>query len=112
MATAVVVTFTSLYGAGKHEPLASLLKVDDVNILLDCGWNEAFNEELLAPLKAYDLLWACRVLRCHARVLFCSIAPDIDIVLLSHGDMAHCGALPYAVSKVLLLSLLSHALAA
>ena len=47
----VAVNYTVLYGTGKHEPLCSLLKVDDVNILLDCGWNDTFDEAVLAPLK-------------------------------------------------------------
>ena len=50
--------------------------MDGCNILLDCGWNDAMDVELLAPLAA--------------------IAPSIDAVLVSHPDTAHLGALPYA----------------
>lgn len=29
-----------------------------------------------------------------------SVAPRVDIVLLSHPDIGHLGALPYAMSKL------------
>lgn len=108
---AVCVTFTSLYGTGKHEPLCSVLRVDDITILLDCGWTDAFDEALVAPLIEYGLpLPPAPTAPClHGRVYVCisvcvhdpcSIAPTVDVVLLSHADMEHCGAIPYAVSKV------------
>jgi len=57
-----------------------LLQIDDFNILLDCGWDERYDENMLAPLK--------------------NVVADIDAVLLSHPDLAHLGALPYAVGKL------------
>ena len=54
--------------------------MDGARLLLDCGWDEAFSAELVAPLAA-------------------AIAPEaggVDAVLLSHSDTAHLGALPYA----------------
>ena len=57
-------------------PCCFLLAVGDHKILLDCGWDDAFDPAALAPLA--------------------EVAPSIDAVLLSHGDMAHLGALPYA----------------
>ena len=48
------ITFKPLYGAdSKHDPLCFLLVVDDVTILLDCGWDERFNLDTIAPLIAY-----------------------------------------------------------
>eukprot|EP00871_Galdieria_phlegrea_P000397 jgi/Galph1/1358/GphlegSOOS_G6043.1 len=72
---------TPLYGV-KTEDLAVcyLLEVDDFRILLDCGWNDRFDETLLEPLKR--------------------IAPRVDAVLISHSDIHHLGALPYAVGKL------------
>ncbi len=47
------ITFKPLYGAdSKHEPLCFLLVVDDVTILLDCGWDERFSLDTIAPLLA------------------------------------------------------------
>jgi hypothetical protein len=45
------ITFKPLYGAGnKHEPLCYLLCVDELTILLDCGWNDQFSLDTIAPL--------------------------------------------------------------
>ena len=52
------ITFRPLYGAGsKHEPLCFLLCVDELTILLDCGWNDKFDLDTIAPLIRY-----CRIL--------------------------------------------------
>lgn len=52
-----------------------LLSVDDTRLLLDCGWSEAFaSDAILAPLRR--------------------IAPTLDAVLISFGDISHAGGLP------------------
>ncbi|GFR46474.1 hypothetical protein Agub_g8051 [Astrephomene gubernaculifera] len=73
------IRFTPLSGVGDEEPLCYLLEIDNFTILLDCGWDESFDEALLEPIK---------------RVL-----PRVDAVLLSHPDLAHLGALPYLVGQ-------------
>lgn len=75
-----IIKFTPLCGAHDENPLCYLLEVDEFRILLDCGWNSDFDVSLLKPL---------------ARV-----APRINLVLISHPDLAHIGALPYAFSKL------------
>ncbi|XP_008787501.1 cleavage and polyadenylation specificity factor subunit 2 [Phoenix dactylifera] len=75
MGTSVQVT--PLCGVYSESPLCYLLSIDGFNFLMDCGWNDLFDENLLKPL---------------ARV-----APKIDAVLLSHPDILHLGALPYAM---------------
>ncbi|KAJ0402573.1 hypothetical protein P43SY_006812 [Pythium insidiosum] len=76
-----VITFTPLYGVRSPERCgAYLLEIDEVCILLDCGWTDEYDEALLQPL---------------ARV-----ASRIDLVLISHPDLAHMGALPYAIGKL------------
>jgi hypothetical protein len=72
--------FTPLYGCYGADPLAYLLKMNDTTILLDCGWTTDFDVSLLEPLRA--------------------VAPTVDVVLVSHPDMTHCGALPYAVAHL------------
>lgn len=57
-----------------------MLEIDDFCILLDCGWDDSFDVGLLGPLK--------------------EVASKVDIVLLSHPDLGHLGALPYAMSKL------------
>lgn len=76
-----VITFTPLYGVRSNElSCAYLLEVDEVCILLDCGWSDEYDIDMLKPL---------------ARVI-----SRIDLVLISHPDMAHMGALPYAIGKL------------
>ena len=81
------ITFTPLYGADDRPALASLLTVRGFTFLLDCGWDDAFDTALLAPLLA--------------------ALPRIDAVLISHLDTAHLGALPYLVGKMGLQVILS-----
>ena len=51
-ATAAVVRFTPLLGVHGRGPLAYLLELDGFTLLLDCGWNDAYDPALLAPLVA------------------------------------------------------------
>lgn len=72
---------TPLYGAQSDDhATATLLSLDGLNILLDCGWNAAFDPTFLTNLA--------------------SVAPSVHAVLLSHPDIPHLGALPYASSKL------------
>jgi cleavage and polyadenylation specificity factor subunit 2 len=48
-AMTVALQLTPLYGADGGA-LCCLLQVGPVNILLDCGWNEQFDLQLLEPL--------------------------------------------------------------
>ncbi|RLN63180.1 hypothetical protein BBJ28_00009742 [Nothophytophthora sp. Chile5] len=76
-----VITFTPLYGVHSAAPCcAYLLEVDDVCILLDCGWTDEYDVELLRPLQR--------------------VVDRIDLVLVSHLDLAHMGALPYAMGTL------------
>lgn len=79
MASAVAVTVTPVYGANGGAPLCTLLTVDGTRILLDCGWSDSFDPAALEPLKA--------------------LAPTLDVVLLSHSDLEHAGALPVLLSR-------------
>lgn len=75
------IKLTPLYGARTDDhALATLLTLDGLNILLDCGWNSQFNPTFLSNLA--------------------TIAPSIHVVLISHPDQSHLGALPYAVAKL------------
>ena len=58
-----------------------LLCVDDTRILLDCGWSETFDASaVLEPLRR--------------------VAPLLDAVVISFGDIAHAGALPLLYRSV------------
>lgn len=77
----VNIQFTPLYGAHTSELAVShLLTIDGFNILLDCGWTSFFDPVYLKNLA--------------------KVAPSIHVVLLSHPDIAHLGALPYAVANL------------
>lgn len=78
---AVTINFTPIYGVkSKLHCVCYLLEIDEVCILLDCGWNEDYNIEMLQPLE--------RVIN------------RIDLVLISYPDMYHMGALPYVIGKM------------
>ncbi|KAF5190062.1 Cleavage and polyadenylation specificity factor subunit [Thalictrum thalictroides] len=78
MGTSVQVT--PLGGAYNENPLSYLISIDGFNLLVDCGWNDRFDESLLEPLT--------------------SVSSKIDAVLLSHPDTVHLGALPYAMKRL------------
>ncbi|KAJ7228484.1 beta-lactamase-like protein [Mycena pura] len=91
-----MITFTSLSGAAhssRTTPLSYLLQVDDVRILLDCGSPDWSPEDQALNPDEQTFHWEeyCRALR--------EVAPTVDLVLLSHGDLAHCGLYAYAYSR-------------
>ena len=51
-ADAVRVTVEPLYGcqAGSNAALSTLLTLDGVKVLLDCGWTSAMDQAMLEPL--------------------------------------------------------------
>ena len=71
--------FQPLYGAQTDGPVCFVLETDSVTILLDCGWDETFDINILEPLR--------------------NIASKVDLILISHGDLNHIGALPYALKQ-------------
>jgi len=73
--------FTPLMGVFNDDPLCYLLEIDNCRILLDCGWDDSFDTSKLIKLEE-------------------EIKKGIDAVILSHPDLAHIGALPYAVGKL------------
>ncbi|KDQ64325.1 hypothetical protein JAAARDRAFT_116662 [Jaapia argillacea MUCL 33604] len=96
-----MITFTPLSGAARSSrtvPLAYLLQIDDVRILLDCGSPDWCPEASSSSVKTEDIQEAsyhwdeyCKALK--------EYAPTVDLVLLSHGDLAHAGLYPYAFTK-------------
>ncbi|KAI6130362.1 beta-lactamase-like protein [Pisolithus croceorrhizus] len=81
-----MITFTPLSGAvGESQtcPLAYLLQLDDVRVLLDCGSPDWSPEE--RAFKPDNDPASC--------------APTVDLVLLSHGDLAHSGLYAYAYAR-------------
>ncbi|KAJ7490395.1 beta-lactamase-like protein [Mycena galericulata] len=91
-----MITFTPLSGAAHSSsttPLAYLLQVDDVRILLDCGSPDWSPEDSALNSEERTFHWEeyCQALR--------ECAPTVDLVLLSHGDLAHCGLYAYAYSR-------------
>lgn len=75
-----IIKLQALSGAKDESPPCYLLQVDDVRILLDCGWDEKFNMEFIKEIKRH--------------------VHSIDAVLLSYPDVYHLGALPYIVGKL------------
>ncbi|KAH7690730.1 cleavage and polyadenylation specificity factor subunit 2 protein [Dioscorea alata] len=78
MGTSVQVT--PLCGVYSESPLSYLVTVDSFNFLMDCGWNDLFDPAILQPLSR--------------------VSSKVDAVLLSHPDILHLGALPYAMKQL------------
>ncbi|XP_078435387.1 cleavage and polyadenylation specificity factor 100 [Wolffia australiana] len=78
MGTSVQVT--PLCGVYNENPLSYLVSVDGFNFLVDCGWNDLFDVNLLQPLSR--------------------VCSKVDAVLLSHPDVLHLGALAYAMKHL------------
>lgn len=79
-AEAAQLQFTVLYGSfGLNAAHCYLLEVSGVKILLDCGWDSSFDTSILEPLE--------------------KVADKIALVLISHSNLEHLGALPYAYRK-------------
>ncbi|XP_069688584.1 probable cleavage and polyadenylation specificity factor subunit 2 isoform X2 [Periplaneta americana] len=74
-----IIKLHAISGAMDESPPCYILQVDDFRILLDCGWDENFDQEFMKELKRY--------------------VHQIDAVLLSYPDPLHLGALPYLVGK-------------
>ncbi|KAI9362898.1 beta-lactamase-like protein [Zopfochytrium polystomum] len=74
------VRFMPLSGAMDEGPLCYLLQIDEARILLDCGWSDSFDANALRFLAG--------------------VAKHVDAVLLTHADLDHLGAFPYAVTNL------------
>lgn len=47
------IRFTALSGSKSEAALCYLLEIDEAKIMLDCGWNDAFDVDDLRQLKRY-----------------------------------------------------------
>ncbi|KAI1716258.1 metallo-beta-lactamase superfamily domain-containing protein [Ditylenchus destructor] len=74
-----IIKVEALSGVQDDGPLCYLLQVDQVYILLDCGWDDSFDLAYIAAIKM--------------RI------PQINAVLVSYGDIPHIGALAHLVGK-------------
>ncbi|XP_011500980.1 PREDICTED: probable cleavage and polyadenylation specificity factor subunit 2 [Ceratosolen solmsi marchali] len=74
-----IIKLHAISGALDESPPCYILQVDELHILLDCGWNENFDQDFIKELKRH--------------------VNQIDAVLLSYPDPSHLGALPYLVGK-------------
>lgn len=46
-----IIRFTPLSGAQDEKPLCYLLQVDEFRFLLDCGWNENLDMEVVENIR-------------------------------------------------------------
>ncbi|XP_070157318.1 probable cleavage and polyadenylation specificity factor subunit 2 [Polyergus mexicanus] len=74
-----IIKLHAVSGAMDESPPCYILQVDELRILLDCGWDESFDQDFIKELKRH--------------------VNQIDAVLLSYPDPLHLGALPYLVGK-------------
>ncbi|CAJ1452220.1 unnamed protein product [Effrenium voratum] len=57
----------------------SILKLGGLTVLLNCGWTESMDPKLLTPLIPH--------------------LHELDLIVLTHADVKHLGALPYVLTK-------------
>lgn len=74
-----IIKLHAVSGAMDESPPCYILQVDELRILLDCGWDENFDQDFIKELKRH--------------------VNQIDAVLLSYPDPLHLGSLPYLVGK-------------
>ncbi|XP_031632233.1 probable cleavage and polyadenylation specificity factor subunit 2 [Contarinia nasturtii] len=75
-----IIKLQALSGAMDESPPCYLLQIDEVKILLDCGWDEKFDPNFIKEIKRH--------------------VHTIDAILISYPDPLHLGALPYLVGKL------------
>ncbi|KAM7359849.1 cleavage and polyadenylation specificity factor subunit 2 [Cochliomyia hominivorax] len=75
-----IIKLHTVSGAMDETPPCYILQIDEVKIMLDCGWDEKFDANFIKEVKRH--------------------VHTIDAVLLSHPDVYHLGALPYLVGKL------------
>ncbi|CAE6363218.1 unnamed protein product [Rhizoctonia solani] len=97
-----MITFTPLTGGAattRTIPLCYILQIDDVRILLDCGapdWHPEPSTEASGTTGENQQGGPHWVQYCEQLAVQ---APTVDLVLLSHADIAHVGLFPYAHAK-------------
>lgn len=74
-----IIKLQAMSGVYSETPHCYILQVDEFKFLLDCGWDETFDQNFIKELKKQ--------------------AHQIDAVLLSFPDANHLGALPYMVGR-------------
>lgn len=84
-ASAALLQLTAIYDNDKdlapsHAPYAFFLELDELGILLDCGWDSHFSVDYLEKLRPY--------------------AQRADAVLLSSPHLNACGALPFVLKHL------------
>ena len=45
------ISYEVLYGETTRGPISGILRVEGLTILLDCGWDDEYNTELLKPIE-------------------------------------------------------------
>jgi len=108
-----IIKLHAVSGAMNESPPCYILQVDELRILLDCGWDENFDQDFIKELKRYCLWNDCyynKICNCYYILLIFEYlyififylsrhVHQIDAVLLSYPDPLHLGALPYLVGK-------------
>lgn len=113
-----IIKLHAISGAMDESPPCYILQVDELRILLDCGWDENFDQDFIRELKRCDIR---ETVICRSNIYILLIllifinlcifihfslyhyvsrhVNQIDAVLLSYPDPLHLGALPYLVGK-------------
>lgn len=52
-----IIKLHAISGAMDESPPCYILQVDELRILLDCGWDEKFDQDFIRELKRYILYY-------------------------------------------------------
>lgn len=96
-----IIKLHAISGAYDESPPCYILQLDEFRFLLDCGWDEKFDENFIKELRKYEIFCKFEISWIQLIIMFHVFRhlPLIDAVLLSHPDVLHLGALPYLVGK-------------
>ncbi|GJZ70139.1 cleavage and polyadenylation specificity factor subunit 2 isoform X1 [Tanacetum coccineum] len=86
MGTSVQVT--PLCGVYNENPLSYLVSIDGFNLLIDCGWNDHFDPQLLIPLSSLSRKWCFGCVIGGSFVTLSKQVSDFDLFTLDDIDSA------------------------
>lgn len=75
-----IIKLHAISGAMNESPPCYILQVDELRILLDCGWDENFDQDFIKELKRYyKIIFIVRYILIFIYLLLCLVFLDTYI---------------------------------